>query len=297
MYTELAPKIYFVEGENRGNYPYSNSLLIDDKKKVLIDTGTGTGRNRQIAHDFNIDLVLMSHAHEDHIAGNPVFPGAKIAAHKNTAPAIRRVQKIVEQCGVKGTDAEKLIYDLFNNFYQLGDSRVDLEFEDGEYFNLGNHELIAIHTPGHSAGHCCFNLPTAGLIFLSDIELSSFGPYYGNEDSDINSFLESIERVKKLSYETAVSAHKGIFCGRDHILDNLDRYRDIIFERESTLLKFLERERTIDEIVDQSIICDTSLQPKALFKIVEIIMVRKHLELMLNKNLVTVSSGHYIKAD
>ena len=37
--------IYYIEGERRGGYPYSNSLLIGD---YLIDTGISSGRIRKL---------------------------------------------------------------------------------------------------------------------------------------------------------------------------------------------------------------------------------------------------------
>jgi len=47
--------IYYIEGERRGGYPYSNSLLIGD---YLIDTGISSGRIRKLNRKFEINTVI-----------------------------------------------------------------------------------------------------------------------------------------------------------------------------------------------------------------------------------------------
>ncbi|MHA1432095.1 MAG: MBL fold metallo-hydrolase [Candidatus Freyarchaeota archaeon] len=75
--------------------------------------------------------------------------------------------------------------------------------------SLGDTKLQVLHTPGHSRGHCCFLLPEEKIVFLSDIDLTSFGPWYGALDSNVDDFIDSIEKLKRMSFEIAVTSHKG----------------------------------------------------------------------------------------
>ena len=59
--------IYFIEGDRKGDYPYSHSLLIGN---LLIDTGISGRRLRKVQKQFQINTVVLSHWHEDHISGN-----------------------------------------------------------------------------------------------------------------------------------------------------------------------------------------------------------------------------------
>ncbi|MGQ9723396.1 MAG: MBL fold metallo-hydrolase, partial [Candidatus Jordarchaeum sp.] len=250
----LTDNIIFIQAENRGKYPYSNSLLIDDEVKVLIDTGFEPSVAEKISKDYSIDLVINSHCHEDHIARNHNFEESKICAHKLDAPAIRNIERLWEIYGVRGSGAEEFLKFIFN-LLELRDGRVDLEFEDGYVFDLGNKKLQVIHTPGHSYGHCSFLVPEEGVVFLADIDLTSFGPWYGALDCSVDDFIASIEKLIKMKFEIAVTSHKGdVFKGEDVIRNKLEQYLDIIYQREEKLLNFLKEERTLEEIVDQAIV-------------------------------------------
>ncbi len=293
MYELIAEKIYLIEGENRGRYPYANSLLIDDSVKMLIDTGMGPNRAKQVAQDYSIDMVLISHGHEDHIPGNQYFEDARICTHHLDAAAVRSVDRLLELFGVMGTELQQPAAQFLQTLFQLRDSRVDLEFNDGHRFKLGSHELEVVHTPGHSAGHCSFYIPTAGIIFLADLDLSSFGPLYGYLDSDIDSFIKSIEKVKKFDFDIAISSHKEVFRGRHNILDRLDRYKEKIFEREAKLLHFLQKNRTLEDIVDEALIYGQFPEPREMFMLMEKTMISKHLDRLVNGGQIMVTEDYY----
>lgn len=293
MYELIAEKIYLIEGENRGRYPYANSLLIDDSVKMLIDTGMGPNRAKQVAQDYSIDMVLISHGHEDHIPGNQYFEDARICTHHLDAAAVRSVDRLLELFGVMGTELQQPAAQFLQTLFQLRDSRVDLEFNDGHRFKLGSHELEVVHTPGHSAGHCSFYITTAGIIFLADLDLSSFGPLYGYLDSDIDSFIKSIEKVKKFDFDIAISSHKEVFRGRHNILDRLDRYKEKIFEREAKLLHFLQKNRTLEDIVDEALIYGQFPEPREMFMLMEKTMISKHLDRLVNGGQIMVTEDYY----
>jgi len=293
-YVEIANKLFFIPGENDGRYPFSNSLFIDGESKVLIDTGIGPKLAAELAQEKKIDLVLISHGHEDHTAGNYLFKDAKICCHKLDAPAVRSVEKLKELYGLPpGTELEKSLDLYLRDFFGLKDSRVDLEFKNGHVFDLGSIKLNVIHTPGHSAGHCCFSVPSERLVFLADIDLSTFGPWYGCIDSDVDQFIKSIENIKGLDFEIAISSHKPIRYGRETIRKKLDVYLNKIFGREKKLIDFLSEERTIQEIVPRAFIYKEFAEPKIIYEHFEKIMIEKHLERLVRKNLVTRTNGSF----
>ena len=106
-----------------------------------------------------------------------------------------------------------------------------------------------IHAPGHTRGHSALYIEPEDILYLGDIDLSGFGPYYGDAWSDLEEFertLDWIGRVRARHYATF--HHIGVL-DREAFLERLSRFRDVIRERERRLLAYLEEPRSLDDIV------------------------------------------------
>lgn len=280
----ITEKIFFIEGMNQGRYTFSNSLYINDDIKAIIDTGVGKQLLRNLIKK-NLGneeiLIINSHCHEDHIFGNYIFKNSKIAIHYLDAPILKSIDKLLELYGLSDPKFKEM-NDNFFAIFNLRNYPIDTEFDDNFIFDLGETKLQVIHTPGHSAGHCCFYEPQNKILFLSDIDLSSFGPFYGAIDCSIDNFIESINKVIKINPEIVVSSHKGIF--KEGIIEKLNAFLEKIYEREEKILDFLDIERNLDEIVKKALIYGKFPEPKAFYEIAERIMIELHLERLLKAN-------------
>ena len=94
-------------------------------------------------NDLNIDQILLTHAHHDHING---------------------IEELLEytECHVHLMKAE-------HDFWQL-DFKPSKLHHGGDVIQLGNTEIKALHTPGHSAGSACYEfgneLITGDTLFV-----------------------------------------------------------------------------------------------------------------------------------
>ena len=181
----------------------SNCYLINDN--VLVDTGAGQNKEYLFSklrengvEPENIELIVNTHCHFDHIGGNHFFPNAKIAVHKLDAVSIRNEDTL-------GTS--------MSAFDGVDNSRVDVELEEGD--KIGDFEVI--HTPGHTAGGICLwdgeNLISGDTIFA--------GGGVGRMDigGDYNDMKNSVERLTKLDVVNIYPGHGTIVekNGKDHI--------------------------------------------------------------------------------
>lgn len=295
---ELARGIILVEGERGGRYPSSNSLLVGEERLVLVDTGFTLHPQavKEFKEKFRVEVVVNSHCHEDHTLMNHMFPEAQICCHVLDAPAVRSVAELnsryfTPRDGELAKLGEQFLRDLLN----LKDSKVDFELEDGYIFNLDVTEMMVIHAPGHSAGHCCFYFPNEKIVFLSDYDLTPFGPWYGGTDSSLTETASSIEKLKSLEAEVAVTSHrKDPVRGRSDILKLVEEYESKLQEREKQILNAVRgRWMSADELADLAIIYKRFPEPKDLFKVSERIMIEKHLEVLLEKGLVEEREGKF----
>jgi len=238
-------------GPDRGRYPDGNSLLVRGREEtVLIDPSLGV-RSRRAALDA-VDWCLGSHCHEDHVAGLDRFSDRPFRLHEADAPGMASIEGLLAIYGFPTEIAQAFAPLLTEQFHFL--PRPDTEtFQGGAIFDLGGVTIEVLHTPGHTRGHCCFLIEGAGagpLLYLGDIDLSSFGPYYGDAWSDLADFERSLEAIRGVEARWYATFHHIGVLERPDFLARLDRFEGVIARREERLLEFLAAPQTLGAIVD-----------------------------------------------
>jgi len=291
MFQEVYDKVWFIPGNNEGRYPFSNSLFINDEKKLLIDTGVSRAVIKKLLQEFGQpDLIFYSHAHEDHIYDKALFSTTARFIHELDKPAAESRAELYRLYGIDTPEFAKMLDAFLKTFhYEPLDNLETLE--NGQIFDLGTIQVRVIHAPGHSGGHCCFELPQEQLMYSSDIDLTSYGPWYGALDSDILSFEQSIEGLIQRAPKIIITSHKGLIS--DDIPERLAHYLAKIPERESNILNFLESPKTLEEMIPVALIQGKFGEPLEYYLAAERIMLQKHLERLLEAQKIIYSSGAY----
>ena len=237
-------------GEQGGKYPSGNSMLVEGaEESLLIDPSMGmVARKGNLPH---VDRVVNSHCHEDHVAGNHLFPDASWHLHEADLPGIRSLDAFMEIFGYPEpihSYWRKAVVEQFH-FTPREDA---LPFRDGDVFDLGGSVRVrVVHAPGHTRGHCLLFAEPDDVVFLGDVDLSSFGPYYGDAWSSLEDFERTLVKVREIDAAFyATFHHVGVLEGRDAFLERFDRFNAKIQDREQRLLAYLAEPHTIEEIVE-----------------------------------------------
>ena len=242
-------RVRVLTGAQNGKYPTGNSLRVEGTDlDIVIDPSLSVlARQEELRHAA--DLVLLSHAHEDHTAGLGVFPDARVCVHAEDLLGLSGIDGLMRIYGYQGELAAITRCWVLEQFAQV--PRPDAStFADGDTFDLGGSTVRVFHTPGHTRGHCVFRIEPEGVLFLGDIELSSFGPYYGDAWSDLEAFERSIEQVGRIDADAWVSFHHvGVITDKAVFREKLDRFAARIEEREQAMLGFLAEPRTLDAMI------------------------------------------------
>lgn len=263
-------------------FTYSNCVLIDDDIRILIDSGAGSIMS-QVCPE-NIDMVLNSHHHIDHVRGNNLCTQAKIFLHPSEHASMQSLEDMTATAGWE---------ELMNRDEMLGSAammglidelegpwKVDGAIKDGDIVDCGCTEIVVLHTPGHSSGHCSFYFPDQELAFLGDICLSKVGPWYGNDNASIDDFIDSINRIIALRPRMVTAGHVNRIIDTD-VKRILLEYRDRILKREQRILGYLQSHSSnIDELAGKHLIYREHPTPFVLFW--EKYMIKKHLERLLD---------------
>lgn len=239
-------------GPSHGRYPDGNSLLVRGREEtVLIDPSLGVRPRRSELDE--VSWCLASHCHEDHVAGLDLFGDKPFRLHEADAPGIASLDGFLAIYGFPPEIEEPFRSVLTEQFHVV--PRSDAEpFADGARFDLGGASITAVHTPGHTRGHCCLLVESAGndpLLYLGDIDLSSFGPYYGDAWSDLEDFERSLALVRDIPARWYATFHHIGVLERDAFLERLGKFTAVIASREERLLSYLlEAPRSLAEIAE-----------------------------------------------
>ena len=243
----LTERVSVLLGAERGVYPSGNSVLVrGGSESAIIDPSL------TVVHEggapVEVDLVLNSHSHEDHLPGNGLFDRARVHIHEDDLTGAQSLDGLLDIFGfdpaTRAEQAVSFVEEL--HFVPRPDAR---GFTDGDVFDLGAVAVTAMHLPGHTRGHSGFHID-GGVFFLSDIDLTGFGPYYGDVWSDLDQFEDSLVRVREVEADWYVTFHqKGVIEGRTRFVEMLDAFHAVIGRRHANMLGFLAEPRTISEMV------------------------------------------------
>lgn len=213
-------------------------LVLGSQFACLIDTGLGIGNIKRIT-DSLTDLpvkVITTHVHWDHIGGHNFYDD--ISVHKNDVKWIINGIPVplenIKKNVVRNISKEILPKDFNINNYYVFKGQPDHVLSDGERINLGNRELLVIHTPGHSPGHICIYEKDRGYLFTGDLiykgTLYAFFPSTSPEN-----YFKSIKKISDLDYINKIlPGHNDINIKKEIISEIKQAFKEL---KEKKLLK------------------------------------------------------------
>lgn len=277
-------------GDKNGKYPHGNSILVRGRSATAILDPSLSVVARADELRGQADLIVQSHVHEDHVAGVHLFPDAEVHVHHADALGLRSLDGLMQMYGYAGIADEMAAFVASFHYAARPDTR---GFDDGAVFELGGSRIRAIHLPGHTRGHCGLLVEPEGVLFLGDIDLTGFGPYYGDAWSNLEDFELSLQKVAAIDARVWVSFHHaGVITERAVFDEKLARFRAKIGEREERLLDFLTEPRCMDELVRHRFLYPPQISLSFIDN-VERRTIAQHLDRLLRDGRVSQASGHY----
>jgi len=198
---EIQKDIYLLRGEGKGSHNY---LIRGSYLNVLIDSGLDQNFHflqeqllRLGLKVRDVDLVINTHEHLDHIGANRYFQESSlIAAHRFAATKIT-------------------LEDHYVTLYRSGDRnelplRVHLWLENRSFFDLGSHTLEVIHTPGHTSGSICIYEFKTKVLFSGDTVFAGGTLSYIAESGSVGDYVNSITRLEARKISEIFPSHGNI---------------------------------------------------------------------------------------
>ncbi|MFC4725929.1 MBL fold metallo-hydrolase [Glycocaulis abyssi] len=193
-------KAFFDEPTNTVSYVVSDPAT---KKAAIVDSvldyDPKSGRTSRDSADaiiayvkeqgFEVQWLLETHVHADHLSAAPYLK-EKVGGTLAIGSHIRTVQDVFGKVFNAGTE------------FQRDGSQFDRLVEDGDTFKLGEIDVLALHTPGHTPA--CMTYVIGDAAFVGD---TLFMPDYGTARCDFpggsaSTLYRSIQKIYALPDET-----------------------------------------------------------------------------------------------
>jgi hydroxyacylglutathione hydrolase len=198
-----------------------NSFLIDGPARVLIDPGHRElfGHVEQGLRELglgvaDIDLVICTHGHPDHLESIPLFKNGKtrVALHQTEWEWISTVGR--QMAAAYGIDIDSFNPDFFLNEGELSINGLDFQ---------------VIHTPGHSPGSVCLYWPDHKALFTGDLV---FKQGVGRTDlpgGNGDQLKDSIKNLTHLEVEYVLPGHGDIISSAGDVQANFTEIENYWF--------------------------------------------------------------------
>lgn len=273
-------RVSVVFGEKNGKYPDGNQVIVAGAdRRAVFDTPVSANR---IGPDFDTaDLVILGHVHEDHMAGLHRLPHAPVHVPEADLAAARSWEGLAAAYGTREDRLPEMLESFRRDFFYA--PRPDaIGYGDGARWDLGRTRVTAIHMPGHTAGHSVLLVEPEGVAFLGDIDLSGFGPYYGDASSSLSDFRRTLARVPDLPATVWITFHhRGVYTDRELFARDLAAYAAKLDERSDRLLAMLgDRPKSLSDLVAERLLYPQGHDAPWIDD-VEALTIRRHLDELL----------------
>ena len=211
-----------------------------DKGPYLVDAGWNTDDAFEVlcrglttaGFDIaDVQGVLVTHIHPDHygLAGRiRETSGAWVALHPADAALvhdryeepddlIERVAVLLRRTGAPEEEVQLLQRASMPVLPFVVTTHPDVLLEDGDKPEVPGWDLVAIWTPGHTAGHLCFYERDLRLMLSGDHVLPRITPNISvhpqAQSNPLADYLESLDKVGAYEADEVLPAHEHRFVG------------------------------------------------------------------------------------
>jgi glyoxylase-like metal-dependent hydrolase (beta-lactamase superfamily II) len=266
-----------VPGRKGGRYPYCHSLVLTGEETWVVDPASDQDYLRTLARSRRVTRVFISHFHEDHLKYHHLFPEATFHVPQAEAAAFASLAAVFELMGLTDRRFRDYWGQTLKKEFRFPPLNPLIPYAPGERFQTGGLTLEVVPAAGHTPGHSCFHFPRQGVLYLADVDLTPFGPWYGDLASDLDAFEETLVRLGRIQACTYLTAHEQGVFDYQGFQAGLAYFQAVIRDREERLRAALAVPQSLPQLVARQLIYPKWKEPLFVYEHMEAQMLMKHL--------------------
>jgi hydroxyacylglutathione hydrolase len=283
-------------GKKQSRTPYSTSLLIKGgEQDALIDCGAGEEVFDYVKREHSVSDIYVTHYHLDHLWGLSHFPDRHIWINERDLPKLSDLEEVAKANGYYALFGEEKGIQMVGGRQVVTGERkrgqhswahvVDVPKSTYPYdqeMEIAGINVIMLHAPGHCEGFCCPYFPDYGVLHVGDFDLTAFGPWYNNADSDIDDMVRSAKRTLLVDAEHYVTSHQKGVVSRADYKRLLETYMGIIDRREEQVIRAVRQGISPEQLIHQEVFyLQKNVQEKPRLLTFEKMGIAKHLKRLI----------------
>jgi cyclase len=209
----------------------------------------------RIAECGPVRHLVNTEPHPDHIRGNAYFPGVEVIGHELMVGRYEQALPMMtgEQTleALKTSDPDSVW--LFNH-PDYPPNPPTRTFSDRLALQLGGHEVVLLHHPGHTPPQTSVFLPQEGVVFTGDNVFHKCKSFV--QEADPWQWLGALEQIRALDVQVIVPGH-GEPCDKSY----LGQQAQILHNWIGVVEDYVWRGLSEDEAVQQPLDVRTDIDP------------------------------------
>lgn len=194
---QISPRLRRIVARNPGPFTWTGtgSLIVGQGQVCVVDPGPDDQEHfaalLRALKGETVTHVLVTHHHIDH---SPL--GRRLADHFGA-----------QLCGRAGTitaeDGGAIRLEAGDDL----DFRPDVEIEDGWTASGPGWTLKALHTPGHTSNHVCYELAEERALLCGDHVMAWSTSIVSPPEGHMGQYVRSLERIRSLDFRVLYPTH------------------------------------------------------------------------------------------
>ncbi len=222
-------------------FTYHSGIIVSEGNAVVIDPGLKQTEIDALAQfvrvqNWNVNAVILTHGHWDHILGAETFSNARILAQRVFLTSPRNDPNDIRRILGKKPELGRTAPFVMPTPHET--------FDENMTFHVGALTLKLIHTPGHAPDHLFVYERATGTVWTADMLSDQEIPYVID---NLGAYARTMEKISADGIKLLVACHAAPTRDANEIHARIENDRAYILELRGRVQNAVNAGKSLDE--------------------------------------------------